>query len=574
VGPLQFFTEVADCSPMARKKPHLDSPGQLFYGDNLPVLREKIDDETVDLIYLDPPFNSKATYNVLYESRPGEKSQAQIHAFDDTWHWGPEIEDEYDLLTTSAFPIEVARFLRAMRTVLESSDMMAYLVMMAPRLVEIRRVLKPNGSVYLHCDPTASHYLKLLMDAVFEPQSFVNEIIWKRTSAHNRTVRYGPVHDIILFYAKGEPWYWKEQYVPYDQTYTDSFYRHIEPDTGRRFRLDNVTSNRPGGKYLWQGKPPPGKRYWGYGEETMKRFEAEGRLIYSKNGIPSYKRYLDEMPGQLLQDVWTDIPPIGSHAAERLGYPTQKPIALMERIIKASCPPDGIVLDPFCGCGTTVDAAQATGRRWIGIDVTYIAIDVITTRLEHRYGGEILSTFSTDGIPEDIEGAKALFSRNPFDFETWAVSLVKGQPNEKQVGDKGVDGRISFDAGPDQTGIAVVSVKGGKQVNPSMVQSLVGAMKQANAEIGIFICMNKPTPGMREVADRGGIYRHSATGNKYPKIQIITIAELLAGTKPKMPTVILPYIKAAGAARHLRSVESAAKPDRPTSVPARRRVTA
>lgn len=516
----------------------------LYYGDNLDVLRRYVPDESVDLIYLDPPFNSNASYNVLFKAPSGEKAAAQIQAFDDTWHWSHQADEAYQELVTGRTSVAIAKHMTAMRNVLGPSDMLAYLVMMAPRLVELRRVLKPTGSLYLHCDPTASHYLKLLLDAVFGSERFINEVIWKRTFAHNRTVRYGPVHDVLLFYSKGADWFWREQYVPYDDTYIENFYHHVEPGTNRRYMLDNVTSNRPGGRFLWNGKPPPGKRFWGYGEAKMKEFEAEGRLIYSKNGIPRYKRYLDEMPGQLLQDVWVDIPPISSHSSERLGYPTQKPLALLERIIVASCPEDGVVLDPFCGCGTAIDAAEHLDRRWVGIDLTYIAIDLIIKRLRHRYGPDFRSTFTTNGIPEDVQGAQALFARNPFDFERWAVSLVGGEPNQKQVGDQGIDGRIRFDAGAGEVGVAAVSVKGGQQINPSMVQSLVGAMQQEHADMAVLVTMRNPTPGMKQAAEVSGIYRHDISSNTYPKVQIITVAELLKGQRLEMPMVFLPYIKA------------------------------
>ena len=481
-------------------------PGNtLYYGDNLDVLREHIATESVDLIYLDPPFNSNRSYNVLFKAHSGEESQAQIEAFDDSWHWSQQAEAQYAALIAGGAPIKVAEAIEAMHGLLGPNDVLAYLAMMTARLVELHRVLKPAGSLYLHCDPTASHYLKVVLDAIFGPERFVNEVIWKRTSAHNRTVRYGPVHDVILFYAKGEPWHWQEQFTPYEQSYIDNFYRHTELGTNRKYRLSDVTSNRPGGSYLWKGKSPPGHRYWGYGEETMNEFEETGRLVYSKNGIPSYKRYLDEMPGQLLQDVWTDIPPIAAHAAERLGYPTQKPLALMERIITASCPTNGVVLDPFCGCGTTVDAAQKLGRRWIGIDITYLAVDLIRKRLRHGFGPDIEASYQVHGIPTDMPGAEALFNENPFDFERWAVSLVDGQPNEKQVGDKGIDGRIRFYADKDKIGTALVSVKGGKQVGPTMMRDLVGTLDQHKGDMGLLILLHKPTRGMTEVADHSGI---------------------------------------------------------------------
>jgi len=517
-------------------------PNTLYYGDNLQVLREHIPDESVDLIYLDPPFNSNATYNVLFKSHAGDESRAQIQAFDDTWHWGPQADDEYDELTRGRAPIEVARFIEAMRTVLGTGDMLAYLVMMAPRLVELRRVLKPTGSIYLHCDPTASHYLKLLVDATFGPESFRNDIIWKRTSGHSDARRFGRAHDDIIYLAKTDKALWNQLYQSYDEEYVEQYYRYTDPD-GRRFMSgDASAAGLSGGGYVyeWHGVT----REWRHPEETMRRLDAEGRIFYTRNGIPRVKRYLDESKGMPAQDVWTDIEALRSWHKERLGYPTQKPLALLERIINASSNPDDVVLDPFCGCGTAVDAAQQLKRQWIGIDITYIAVDLIIKRLQHRYGDEILSTFTTNGIPTDIEGAEAFFERNPFDFERWAVLFVNGQPNEKQVGDKGVDGRIRFHRGGDVAGLAAVSVKGGKHVVPEMVNALVGAMGQERADMGVVITMTKPTAGMLEAANRAGLYEHPPTGNRYPRVQIITIPELFDGKRPNMPTVILPYIKA------------------------------
>jgi DNA modification methylase len=459
----------------------------LYYGDNLDVLRQHIPDESVDLIYLDPPFNSNATYNVLFKSHAGDESRAQIEAFDDTWHWGEQAEDEYRELTQGPAPIEVARFIEAMRTVLGTSDMLAYLVMMAPRLIEMRRVLKSTGSIYLHCDPTASHYLKLLMDSVFSAQRFENEIIWAYRSGGASPKRFSKKHDVLLCYSMS------------DERYFDA--------------LHEVSYNRGFKPYRFKG---------------VEEFCDDDGRWYT---LP------------YLRDVW-EIDMVGRTSAERLGYPTQKPIALLERIIQSSSPEGGVVLDPFCGCGTAVDAAQHLGRDWIGVDITYIAVDLIIKRLRHRYGDNIASTFTTNGIPTDIEGANALFARNPFDFERWAVSFVNGEPNEKQVGDKGVDGRIRFHRGGSVTGLAAVSVKGGHQINPAMVHQLVGALQQERADMGVLITMGKPTAGMVEAAHAAGTYEHEPTGNRYPRVQIITVPELFEGRRPNMPTVILPYIKA------------------------------
>ena len=332
----------------------------LYYGDNLDILHGHIPDESVDLIYLDPPFNSRRQYNVLFRERSGTPSTAQIRAFSDTWHWDRKAETTYQDLILKA-PLQVSKAIEALREFIGSNDVMAYLVMMTVRLVELHRALKPTGSLYLHCDPTASHYLKVMLDTIFGTGNFRNEILWKRTSAHGDSRQgskhFGRVHDTILRYSKGEAYVWNQQYVEYDGEYIEAFYRYTEPETGRRYRLDNLTASRPGGDtlYEWKGVRPYRGRYWAYSRANMEKFEQEGRLVYSKRGFPQYKRYLDEMPGMPVQDVWVDIPP--ALGKERLGYQTQKPMTLLERIVKASSNEGDVVLDPFCGCGTAVVAA-------------------------------------------------------------------------------------------------------------------------------------------------------------------------------------------------------------------------
>jgi DNA modification methylase len=524
----------------------------LFYGDNLEVLRRDIPNESVDLVYLDPPFNSNRSYNVLFASKSGDESQAQIEAFDDTWTWSHEAEAAYDeMVQGGTVPPKVADAVEALRRLLGDNDVLAYLVMMTARLVELHRVLKPTGSLYLHCDPTASHYLKLILDAIFGPQRFRNEFIWKRSTAHSDTKQgsrqAGRLHDVIFFYAKGEQWTWNPIYTPYDEEYVESKYRHIEEGTGRRFRKDNLTAAKPGGdtSYEFRGVKPYKGRYWAYSKEKMEQFAAEGRLYYTRTGMPEYKRYLDEMPGVPLQDLWTDIAPINAKASERLGYPTQKPEALLERIITASSNEGDIVLDPFCGCGTTVAVAQRMRRNWIGIDITFLAVDLISKRLIDTHGEEVAETFETRGIPRDLAGAKALFRQDPFDFERWAVSLVDAQPNLRQVGDKGADGVIRFPLdGSKAIGRALVSVKGGESLNPGMVRDLVGTVSSQRAELGLFISLEKPTRGMVDAAQHAGTFVWPFNGKTYPKVQLITVAELLDGKSPDLPPAYLPYVQA------------------------------
>lgn len=539
----------------------------LYYGDNLPILRERIPDESVDLIYLDPPFNSNATYSVLFKSQSGEASAAQIQAFDDTWHWNPQTEALFLSMIGGGCPPRVADALAAMRNLLGTSDINAYIVMMTARLVELHRVLKPTGSLYLHCDPTASHYLKLILDATFGPENFRNEVIWKRTGAHGRAKKWGPIHDTLLYYSKTNDYTWNRVFEAYDQAYVDDFYR-FEDEHGR-YRLVTLdgpgTCGGPSGQPWRDVDPTDVGRHWevppdralpdwfehptGYSKMTVQErlevLDAAGLIYWPPRGTkPQHKRYLDAAEGNPVQDIIADIRPISSHAAERLGYPTQKPLALLERIIAASSNDGDVVLDPFCGCGTAVDAAEKLHRRWIGIDVTYLAIDLIRKRMRHTYGDEIEGTYTVHGVPADREGSAALFAENPFDFERWAVSLIDAQPNEKQVGDRGIDGRVRFHADEGRIGQALVSVKGGSALNPGMVRDLVGTVQRESAEMGILITLGEPTRGMKDEADKAGNYDAELTGQTFPKIQIVTVTDLMAGKAPKMPTAILPYLKA------------------------------
>ena len=526
---------------------------ELIYGDNLKVLHEgRIAQESVDLVYLDPPFNSNRSYNVIFAKHAGMDATAQIEAFDDTWHWTPATDHQYEQYALAGeLPSQVADALVAFRTLLGENDAMAYLVNMAPRLVELRQVLKPTGSLYLHCDPTMSHYLKMLLDAIFGPNRFVNEIIWKRSTAHSDTTQgarhMGRIHDTILFYSGGNSYKFNPQRVDYDQSYIESHYRFIEEGTNRRYRKGDLTAAKPGGdtSYEWKGVRPYAGRYWAYSRENMEEFEHEGRLVYTRTGMPEYKRYLDEMPGVGLQDIWTDIPPINSQAAERLGYPTQKPVALMERIIKSSSDPGDVVLDPFCGCGTTIDAAQRLGRQWIGIDITFIAIDLIEKRLRHAFGTGITKTYKVDGIPSDLPSAQQLFDSSAFDFERWAVSLINAQPNAKQTGDKGVDGIARFYLDKKAVGRVLVSVKGGKTVGPNFVRDLIGTVASQKAQMGVLISMTEPSRGVIDAVNHSSTYTWPVNGQTYPRVQVITVAELLSGKRPEMPPPILPYVQAA-----------------------------
>jgi DNA modification methylase len=529
---------------MASTAQQMDQHGALFYGDNLDVLRRHVGDESVDLVYLDPPFNSNANYNVLFSAQDGSRSAAQIKAFGDTWRWDRAAAAAYEEVVEGGG--EVSRVMQAFRTILAESNMLAYLAMMAPRLVELQRVLKPSGSLYLHCDPTASHYLKLLLDAVFVPRFFRSEIAWKRSSAHSDTKQgrrtHGHIHDTIFFYTNSDKWTWNPIYTPYDQSYVESKYRHVEEDTGRRYRLDNLTAAKPGGdtSYEWHGRHPYKGRYWAYSREKMDKFLEEGRIRFPKkpDGVPELKRYLDEMPGVPLQDVWTDLDPINAKAAERLGYPTQKPELLLERIIESSSNPGDVVLDPFCGCGTAIAVAEKLDRRWIGIDVTYLATNLIKSRLVDAFGESV--GFSVTGEPTTADDAARLAADDPYQFEAWALGLVGARTTTKKKGaDRGIDGRLLFhEKAGGKTRQVVISVKAGR-TGVRDVRDLRGVIEREDAEIGVLITMREPTQPMRTEAAGAGFYRSGSEGvgswGEHPQIQLLTVDELLDGRRIDMP---------------------------------------
>jgi site-specific DNA-methyltransferase (adenine-specific) len=506
----------------------------LFYGDNLTILREHIADESVDLVYLDPPFNSNANYNVLFKAPGGEQSAAQIEAFEDTWHWNESAERAFDDVIGSGNS-DAATMLIAMRSFLKENDMMAYLAMMAVRLIELHRVLKPTGSLYLHCDPTASHYLKILLDAVFGPGGFVNEIIWERTNAKSHAFnRFSSGHDVVLKYAKNDNETWNPQFLPHSQTYIKSHYSNIEEETGRRYTLGdslNPNPDRPNLTYEWNGLV----RVWRWTREKMQKYHDDGRLIYTKNGMPRFKRYLDEMPGTPLTDVWTDIFPINSQAQERLGYPTQKPLALLERILAASSNEGDVVLDPFCGCGTTVHAAQKMGRRWIGIDITHLAIGLVRRRLVDAFPQ---AEFEVLGVPKDIGGARELARSDKYQFQFWALSMIEAQPFKggRKGADGGVDGYIYFKPDGKTTEKAVVSVKGGGNVGVGMIRDLIATIERERAKVGVLLSLEDPTTTMRKEAAAAGFYKTEMLGD-FPRIQILTIDDLFDGKKPHLPWV-------------------------------------
>lgn len=449
----------------------------LYYGDNLDVMRRHLKDESVDLVYLDPPFNSNTNYNVLFQEHDATKSSAQVIAFEDTWHWDQTAALTYE--DALAHGGRVADGMIAFRTFLGTNDMLAYLSMMAPRLVELRRVLKPTGSIYLHCDPTASHYLKILMDAIFGPKRFENEIIWSYRSGGASKSRFAKKHDVLLCYSSSQDRYF------------------------------NVLRER---SYNRQFKP--------YRFKGVEEFcDEEGRWYTTP----------------FMRDVW-EINMVGRTSSERLGYPTQKPLELLERIIESSCPPDGIVLDPFCGCGTAIEASQVLGRQWIGIDVTHLAIGLI----RHRLSGIRVqkSDFTVIGEPTDVAGAQQLAKDDPYQFQWWALGLVGARPTpkeQKKGTDRGIDGRLYFhDDNDGDTKQVIFSVKAGK-VQPSYVRDLVGVLNREKAQIGVLVSLIHPTREMRTEAGAAGCYQASGWNTQHPRIQLITIEELLSGTKLDLP---------------------------------------
>ena len=555
---------------------------RLYYGNNLHVLRDRANfpDACVDLIYLDPPFNSKRDYNLLFKSPKapaagGEAAYgaAQIEAFLDTWHWTQDVaEQEYDEIVKGP-QTEVAKMMIALLDFLGRNDMTAYLVMMARRLLELHRVLKPTGSLYLHCDPTAAHYLKIVLDAVFGAENFRSEIIWRRSGAHNSARRYGPIHDTIFFYSKTENFCWNRIFSPYASEYIKTFFN--KQDAKGRFRTQTLTGagtrNGESGR-VWRNYDPTAKgRHWAFpgsladelaiSELSLHEkldYLADHGLLVAGDWLPEYRQYLNDSPGVPIQDIWAYQPfTSGSlygtaaptdhdvrwisdrNDPERLGYPTQKPLGLLQRIIRASSNPGDVVLDPFCGCGTAVHAAQKLQRRWVGIDITCLAISLIESRLQKAFPeqfGEKGKRLAYDviGTPKDLESARDLARRDKYQFQWWAVSLIdEAQPwqGKKKGADTGIDGiRYFRDLDRKEVHTMLLSVKGGENVGPAMVKDLIATLARDGADIGLFITLAAPTKAMIAEAAAAGFYE-SPNGKKYPRLQPLTIAGLLDGTQ-------------------------------------------
>jgi site-specific DNA-methyltransferase (adenine-specific) len=503
---------------------------RLFYGDNLDVLREHFSDRSVDLIYLDPPFNSQASYNVLFRAPGGTRSEAQIEAFEDSWHWNDHTERAFDDVLKSGHT-RPAELLRAMRTTLRENDMMAYLTMMAIRLIELHRVLKDSGTLYLHCDPTASHYLKILMDAVFGPENFRNEISWKRSNPKSLgSVNFPNCRDVLLRYTRSDDFTFNMVYEEHDPEYLAKAYKY--EDAGGRYRLLpllNPNDNRPNLTYEFLGV----KRVWRWTRDRMQRAYEQGLVVQLKPGaVPQYKKYLSDSKGRTVTNDWGDILPVGG--GEELGYPTQKPLALLERIIEASSNEGDLVLDPFCGCGTAVHAAHKLRRIWAGIDVTHLAISLIERRLKDAFP-DIL--FDVVGTPRDLAGAEVLAERDKWQFQWWALSLIGAVPmgGKKKGADQGIDGVIYFKPDGRTSEKVVVSVKGGKNISVDMVRDFAHVIDRERAKIGVFISLADPTKPMKSEAAGAGFFRTEY--GRYPKLQLLTVAQLLGGLKPDIPLI-------------------------------------
>lgn len=516
---------------------------QLYYGDNLEVLRRYIKNESVDLCYIDPPFNSKRNYNQIYNN-VGKEDKAQAQAFVDTWEWDDHANHGLDEIFTNyhgSFTQQCIDLISGLSKVLGKGSLLAYLVSMTLRITEIHRVLKPTGSFYLHCDPTASHYLKLVLDAIFCSQGgdFKNEIIWKRAETvkgnfGQGSLRFDGNTDTLLFFSKSQLNKFNPIFKDYSDEYLTKFYKYIDPETGRRYRLISMTA--PGGDA--KGNPfyevMGVTRYWRYSKQKMNELIEKRLVVQTKPGnVPQRKQYLDEGKGVPIQSLWDDVPALHSQDKERLGYPTQKPEALLERIIKASSNENDVVLDAYCGCGTTVAVSQRLNRQWIGIDITYQSISLILKRLEDSFGAGVLQNIKLHGIPKDIESARALANkaddRTRKEFEKWAILTYTNNRaviNTKKGADKGVDGIVYFQGDKDEPEKILFQVKSGK-VKSGDIRDLLGTMTLENASIAIFITLETPSKEMLKTAKSAGFYQSKYMSHSCDKIQIVTVKDII-----------------------------------------------
>ena len=529
---------------------------KLYYGDCLTVMDEYLSPGSVDLIYLDPPFNSNRAYNAIYKDETGRPLPDQIEAFCDLWTLDSERERAIRympvMMRDAGIDDAAAQLWKLWLHALRQTQprLLAYLSYMTERLLRMKPILKPTGSIYLHCDPTASHYIKVMMDAIFGHENFRNEIVWKRTTTHSDSKTWSRVSDTILFYSKGQRITWNTPYVPHSDEYVANKYRNDDGD-GRLYTLDNMTSPnpRPNMMYEWKGFPSPAKG-WRYSKETMVQLDQEGRIWYPtfKDGThdtsrrPRFKRYLNDMKGGVMGNVWADVLPINSQARERLGYATQKPVTLLERIIKASSNEGDVVLDPFCGCATTLEAAHKHNRKWIGIDIAIHAVKrVAAIRLQDRLGLVEGKDFAIEGVPHTLEGAHDLWERDPYHFQKWAVEEVDGFVTTKRTADGGIDGRLYF-ALPNVKDLQsmVIQVKGGKDVSIRDLRDLRGVLESDDALLAGLIIMDKlgdrkAQNFTRFMAEAGDL---DVLGIKYPRMQLLAMPEILDGKRFHAPSTV------------------------------------
>lgn len=531
--------------------PLISMVNKLYYGDNLEVLRKYIKDESIDLCYIDPPFNSKRNYNQIYNNL-GKEDQAQAQAFVDTWTWDNHANEALEEIQSNyqgKFTGQTIDLIDGLTKVLGKGSLLAYLVSMTLRIVEIHRVLKSTGSFYLHCDPTASHYLKIVLDTVFCSQGgdYIAEITWERTSAHSDSKTFANTTDVIFLYSKRILMF-NQQFKPYSEEYLKKYYKH-QDGKGRFLDRDLTAGGLSGGgyNYDWKGI----KKLWRCPIETMQKYEEKNKLYYTRNGTPRLKQYLEEMPGVPLTNLWNDIPPINSQASERLGYPTQKPEALLERIIKASSNKGDVILDAYCGCGTTIAVAERLERNWIGIDITYQSISLMLKRLEDSFGKNVLDKIELNGIPKDLESAKALATkpddRTRKEFEKWAVltySNNRAVINDKKGADKGVDAIAYFQGDKDNREKIIFQVKSGN-VKSGDIRDLQGTMTLQGAALGIFITLKPPSKDMIQTAKSAGIYRGRYMSQSVDKIEIVTVQEILEQKKRLDVILTFEVLKAA-----------------------------
>jgi DNA modification methylase len=557
---------------------------RLYYGDNLDVLRNKIGSESVDLCYIDPPFNSKRNYFQIYNNQGGE-DRAQAQAFVDTWEWGDEAVDGLAWITDIAqlqngkLTEQTVELIKGLEKVLKRGSLLAYLIHMTLRIVEIHRVLRPTGSFYLHCDPTASHYLKLVLDAVFCGQGgdFRSEIIWRRTGSHNKAGRWAPIHDVIFYFTKSSKYVWNNIKTPYMRKHVEDNFAHQPDGSYKTAYYGNVLTGsevRNGESGLpWKGFNPTAKnRHWaipgkiweevGVDPSGMTQHQKLDFLfdrgfikIVEGHAWPIYERTISPDDGVPASDIWSyqpytegtvfgtnegideDIRWLSTRDKERLGYPTQKPEALMERIIKASSNEGDVVLDAYCGCGTTVAVAQRLGRQWIGIDITYQSIALILKRLEDKYAADwpaVEANILLDGVPRDLASAVALANR-PDDrtrkeFEKWMIltySRNQARINEKKGADGGVDGIAYFLKDKAENGKAIFQVKSGKTGRGDLAKLNSDRIRE-KADFGILLCMDMPTKAMRDEIAAAGKYQHPLLNREDDRLQVVTVAEIFA----------------------------------------------